>query len=364
MDPFVRRALLKPLEKRKAVSAEREAVDAALNLLDARAIAGAYLPELAKRHKAAREQRSSDSWKNVDSARNTIALALGMFVARGISAQEYAFMVAIAAEGVHDGRISDDAYPEVVKIMAKIRSVEVAQGLGPDDFWAVGEGPCEFERLNQELEAATERRFVETLRELGVDDLADLYVADRQEFDRRRERGRRAFFHKDEVVPSLMDVVMRYESEAKRAASAGAYTAAVTLLGAAVEGLLILRCLRSPTKAKRIAASLPREKRPRALDGPTKWKFDTLIETCLAAGWLPQIPTSITTILPGGLAHSLRQMRNYVHPGKVAEERPWIEVDQVEYTSAEAIFTTISSIVADAKRLKLLREAAQRPPAV
>ena len=267
-------------------------------------------------------------------------------------------MVASAAEGVNDGRIADDGYPEIVELFTKIRAIEIAHGLAPGEYWANGEAPDEYVNMNSQFEAATEKRLIETFRELGAEDIASLYIADREEFDRRRERGRRAFFHKDEVLPALTDTVVRYELEARKAATAGAYTAAIALIGAAVEGLLVLRCLRSKTKAMTVAASLSRPKRPRPQEDPTKWKFDTLIETCLAAGWLPAISTTIATISPAGLAHSLRQMRNYVHPGKVATERPWVEADEIEYTMAESIYATISSTVTTTKRLKNLREAA------
>jgi len=363
MDRFLRRTLLKPIARRKSAPNADETINAALDLIETRATAAAVLPSLAAVHKAEREQQKDGSWRDPAMATTIVGLGKAMFLARGVSAQEYTFMVSLAAESVHDHRMSGDAYPEVVKLVKEIRSVEAAHGLAPDDYWPVGTWPAEYHDLQMQYEAADHKRFVETLHEIGANDVADLYLSDRKEFDRRRERGRRAFFHKDELVPALTDTVIRYEKEAKKAAVAGAYTAAITLLGAAVEGLLILRCLRSPTKAQRIAAGLPRDKRPKPSDGPTKWKFDTLIETCLAAGWLPDIPIGEITILPGGLAHSLRQFRNLVHPGKVAEERPWVETDQVDYISAEATFTTLFSTVSAGKRLKLLREAAQRPTA-
>lgn len=359
MDSFVRRALLKPIARREPSPNGRETIGAALALLESRAIAATLLPTLAKIHKAEREQRAQSSWNDPATAKTIVGLAMSMFLARGISTQEYTFMVAMAAESVQSDRIGTDSYPEIVDLMKQIRSVKAAHGLGPDDFWSVGEGPPEHEELNRQFVEADHQRFIETLRELGADDIADLYVSDRREFDRRRERGRRAFFHKDELALALADTAVRYEIEAKNAASVGAYTAAITLLGAAVEGLLVLRCLRSPNKARRIAATLPRVKRPKPHDSPTKWTFDTLIETCLAAGWLPDISTSAGTLLQSGLAHSLRKMRNYIHPGKVVEDRPWIEADQPDYASAEAIFTAIFSTVSGSKRLKLLRDTAQ-----
>lgn len=198
MDPFVRRALLKPIARRKAPVTIRKRIDAAIELLDQRAIAGAYLPEIARIQKEQRQHKSPGSYKDPASAQITVALATALFMARRISAQEYTFMVASVAEGVNEGRITDDAYPEIVELFAKIRDVEVAHGLGPDEYWANGEEPDEYLNLNRQFEAATEKRLIETFRELGAEDISGLYVANREEFDRRRERGRRAFFHKDE----------------------------------------------------------------------------------------------------------------------------------------------------------------------
>lgn len=358
MDPLVRRALLKPIARRKSRLTTRKRVESALDVLDQRAIAGAYLPEIAKIQKERRQHKSPGSYKDPASAQVSVALATALFFARRISAHEYTFMVASAAEGVNEGRITDDSYPEIVELFSKMRAVEVAHDLDPGEYWTYGEEPDEYVNLNRQFEAATEKRLIETFRELGAEDIASLFIADREEFDRRRERGRRAFFHKDEVLPALTDAVVRYELEARKAAAAGAYTAAIALIGAAVEGLLVLRCLRSKSKALTVAASLTRPKRPRPQEDPTKWKFDTLIETCLAAGWLPTISTTIATFSPAGLAHSLRQMRNYLHPGKVAIERPWVEADEIEYTTAESIYATIFSTVTTTKRLKNLREAA------
>src|SRR6185436_19402096 len=104
------------------------------------------------------------------------------------------------------------------------------------------------------------------------------------------------------------------EADARRAAAIGAYAAAVSLLGAGLEGLLLLRCLRSKKKAIRVAKSLPKADRPGKPTEPTTWRFDQLIDVCLKAGWLPRVNTNVAVYESGGLAHLLRDMRNHVHP--------------------------------------------------
>ena len=200
-----------------------------------------------------------------------------------------------------------------------------------------------YDALDTQYSAAIASRFIAALREFGLDDLADLRESDREEFDRLRERGRRYLFHKGEHIRVLKDIVLRHEEEASRAASAKAFTAGVILIGAALEGLLLIRCLRSEKKAIRTASMLPKRHRPHHSDDPIKWKFETLINTCLSAGWLPRISTEYAQYAPAALADILRNMRNLVHPGRCVRESPWLETDERDYKDAEAIYVTLRS---------------------
>ena len=281
-----------------------------------------------------------------------------MLIARRVSFQEYTFLVASAVEGVHDERTFEGAYPEIQDLSAQMRAIEAVHGLESGQYWRIGDAPIEYQELSAKYDDASEKRFIETLRELEGQAVTSLYQTDRAEYARLRERGRRSFFHKDETVSALADTIVRYEEEARTAASVQAFTAAVTLLGAAVEGLLLLRCLRSKKKATTVAAALPRPKRPRDPLTPSQWSFDTLIHVCLAAGWLPEVSTESTTIRPDGLAHVLRGMRNHVHPGKVCMERPWIEAEGQDFADAEIVYTTLFATLSSGPHLKRLREAA------
>jgi hypothetical protein len=151
-------------------------------------------------------------------------------------------------------------------------------------------------------------------------------------------------------VHAIRDVVLRYEQDARRAASAKAYSAAVTSLGAGVEGLLLLRCLRSKAKAARVAERLPKRLRPRFTDDPTTWTFESLIEVSLRAEWLLPVETSVAQYSSVGLAHLLRRMRNHVHPGKQARERPWCETDERDYQDADAIYVVLLFTLARIRR--------------
>jgi hypothetical protein len=344
-DTDVRRYLLKPLVRRRFSPAQHKKIEVAFRELEERAAASSVLPELATQQKLARENRQKDHWKDPITAKSWIDFAFAMYLARRISLQEYVFMVAHSVEGVHEGRIASKTYPELEQMSFEVRKIEQEHGLGPSEYWQTKDAPPEYRQLSLEWSAAENRRFIETLNELEGHEVASLFASNKGEFERLRERGRRSFFHKDELIPALVDTVKRYELEAKAAAKATAFTAAVTMLGAAMEGLLLLRCLRSKTKAMQNAKALSQKLRPKNTSTLTRWSFDNLIQVCLHAGWLPLIETTTLSIKPDDLAQLLKQMRNQVHPGRACSDRPWIEATQREFDDAELIYSILYAAV-------------------
>lgn len=351
IDREVRRLSLKPLARRPRRASDLTTYLEALRRLDDRAIGEEILRQLRDVLSSLRSAARARDWKNPADAAKRVALAKALYASRKISKQQYVFFAASPVEAVHEGRHMDGFYDdELAPIREAIERIEEQHGLGPDEYWLRGQGPKEHTRLNKQYEAILETKFIETLREFDLHDLAALVEHSPTEFDQLRERGRRSVFHKDEYVLAIQDIVLQYETEAHQAASIGAYSAAVTSLGAGVEGLLLIRCLRSPHKAGRKAKTLAKRFRPRFPDDPSTWTFETLIEVCLAAGWLPPVETSIVRYDTAALAHALRLMRNYVHPGRRARERPWSEVDEREYRDAEAIYIVLISILGNVRR--------------
>ena len=204
-------------------------------------------------------------------AKLRIEFPAAMYLARKLSCQEYTFMVAHVAEGVHDARLQDGAYPELTDLAESMRRIERTHGLKPDQYWSVSEAPPDFLTVSAQWDNAETERFRRTLQELEGQSVTDLFHKDRDEYNRLRERGRRSFFHRDEFKHALIDTIKRYEREAVASAEVGAFTSAVTLIGAAAEGLLLLRCLRSHKKASEVAATLPSKKRPRKANEPAAW---------------------------------------------------------------------------------------------
>jgi hypothetical protein len=340
----VRRALLRPLLRRKAAPAGAKRVQVAFRDLEARANASAALRQLAEIAKHSKYDPSEVN--NLDAVAARISLAHALHVARRLSFQEYLFILDAASEALFIGRMDSGTYPELRRLAKKMQAVEAAHGLTKDEYWRNSDAPPEYRALAKKWDRAARDCEAGVLHELDASKRAHaLFNNDPREFDRLRERGRRAFFHKDETVAALNDTILRYEGEAKAAAGAKAYTAAVILLGAAVEGMLIVRCLNSRRKARQVATELPRAKRPKEGSAPSSWRFETLIEVCLQAGWLPAVDLRSVSVLPDGLAHTIRQMRNFVHPGKAATERPWIEVDAFDFADAECIFTALFATI-------------------
>ncbi|HTG31990.1 MAG TPA: hypothetical protein VLB76_03590 [Thermoanaerobaculia bacterium] len=343
MDKKLRRFLLKPLARRHSAS-DRKALVAALERLDNRSLGEDILAQLQDLLSEMRNDRKESRWKNLDYVTKSVGLTRALYMSRRISTQEYVLLATSPVEGIHESRITDGHYDSELEPLSKaIDKVREAHGLSTEEYWSIGEGPEEYTRLNRQYSAVLDRHFVKALREFKLDDLANLRGNDPEKFAGLRERGRRSVFHKEEIVPALRDIVVRYEEDARKAASAGAFSAAVTLLGAGIEGLLLLRCLRSKQKSCRVAQKLPSRQRPRSPEDPTKWTFDNLIEVCLRAGWLPPVSTAVADYNSAGLAHLLRLMRNHVHPGKHVRERPWIETDERDYKDAEAIYLILLS---------------------
>ncbi len=287
---------------------------------------------------------------NKDTVRQ-IALAQALYDSRRISLHQYVVMASFPVEDIHSkrwlGREYDD---DLAPLVAAIDAIERTGGLGPNEYWGRNEGPPEHIILNQQYEDVLDQKFESALREFGLDDLSRMYRDDRERFDKLRERGRRSVFHDGEYELALRDLVDQYEREARKAANVGAYTVAIAGLGAGIEGLLLLRCLRSPVKSAKASKELAR--RPKSPNDPKTWSFETLIEVCLSCGWLPPIETAIARYDTAALSHMLRHMRNYIHPARRARDKPWAETDGRDFADAEAIYIVLLSTLAKGRSTK------------
>lgn len=342
LDPKLRRFLLKPLRTRRRRVVGTAAYLDALARLDERALGHEMAQRLRQTLRPEHGGKAKANWKDQTRAKQFIELAKALYAARRISTQEYVIYASGPVEQIHDDRWLDGTFDSELKpIKEAIDAIKEKYGLQPDQGWLRGDGPDEYVQLENDYEAILDKKFIELLEEFGLEDLAALRRDNPDEFDRLRERGRRTVFHSDELTPAIRDVVLRYEHDARQAANAGAYSAAIICLGAAIEGLLLLRCLRSKKKAEQVSKNLPKRIRPRPGSDLTAWTLETLIEVCMNSGWLRPVETAAARYDVASLAHVLRSMRNHVHPGRLARERPWHEADVRDYEDASALYVVL-----------------------
>jgi hypothetical protein len=73
-------------------------------------------------------------------------------------------------------------------------AIQQQYGLEEGDFWSDDEVPPEYEQLRQKQQDAWDRLFAEKLNEFGEHEMAKLFRADRERFDKRSDVGR-TYFH-------------------------------------------------------------------------------------------------------------------------------------------------------------------------
>jgi hypothetical protein len=114
------------------------------------------------------------------------------------------------------------------------------------------------------------------------------------------------------IMPDLEAIVQARWLEAQRCQHAGAFLAAVVLMGSILEALLLARCSASPADAYRASAA-PKERHSGKTVAIHDWPLSALIDVAVSNDWLKTDR--------GGFSHALRQSRNIVHPYEHARSR-------------------------------------------
>ena len=187
------------------------------------------------------------------------------------------------------------------------------EGLNDDEYWPIGEGPDDLEKLEQQYEKVTERKFEETLREYGLDDIADQYCQDRKSYDVQREQGRQLAHVEESDVEQLYAVQKRFEDEAEKCAKGGAYYAATVMIGSAMEAALLSACLKHLDHVMYVRDLMSKSERPRR-ENPKRWSLVDLERVAAAAGWLPDFVVGDRRVSSRSLVDELRSLRNLAHP--------------------------------------------------
>jgi hypothetical protein len=114
-----------------------------------------------------------------------------------------------------------------------------------------------------------------------------------------------------DVMPDLEPIIQARWLEAQRCQHAGAYLAAVILMGSILEALLLARCSKNPSDAYQ-SPSAPKDKLGKAI-ALHDWTLNVLIDVSVDCRWLKTDR--------GGFSHALRQSRNIVHPYEHARSK-------------------------------------------
>ncbi len=107
------------------------------------------------------------------------------------------------------------------------------------------------------------------------------------------------------TMPDLEAIIQARWLEAQRCQHAGAYLAAVIIMGSILEALLLARSSMNPADAYRAAAAAKDRSTGKTL-ALHDWSLNALIDVSVSQSWLKTDR--------GKFSHALRESRNIVHP--------------------------------------------------
>ena len=255
--------------------------------------------------------------------------------------QRFLFRVS-AIESVHEARWLDGLYKEdLANITAQMDAIRQREGLDEDEYWSRGQGPADWEELNGQYSQIFDMKFEITLREIGLNDIAELHHTDRDTFDALREEGRRLVFENIPVLEKLSFLQQQYENEASICAQNKAYLAAAAMIGSAMETALLFICLNHCDNALEAYKRLPDKKRPKS-NNPEKWTFNQLVMIVDEAGWLPDLEVEDVIISSYKLTNIVRNFRNMLHPACHLSDKRFLDVEG-QYANAQAIYDLLKN---------------------
>lgn len=343
-DSELRYLLTKPLTKRSKEFTNVSSLSKALNILEKSVHNERQFQEILPEIKLQlREPKKSNlSSLNPEILKQKLAKAKVTFSANRMFEEQYTFYCLMLIEDFFYDQWNSKKYKKFIQPleqeMAKIRS---RYKLEENEDWYVDDEPKEYKQLQQKYNDLYNQYFINTLREFDLNEIADLKCNNSQSLDELRERGRRSIFHNESKVEALQELVLNYEKEALRSAESKAFLSAIILLAAALEGLLILRCYKSPKRASRIYKNVEKKFKTRwdSENDPSSWKFDCLIEVCFQANWFKNIYRGEMELRSEKIANHIRIMRNYIHPAKHIKDSPWRVTTQQDFELVKSLYT-------------------------
>ena len=271
---------------------------------------------------------------STETIRRWIDLADALLTSGRITASEYLIYATFGLEYRHDQRWLDGDYPEIANLSAKLNKIEKQYGLKDDEYWLNKDQPQEARILNDEYSDALDLRYERLLREFELHDIADLWGKNRKEYDRQREIGRRSIFEKGNHLAAIQASILVYEKEAQLSARAGAFYAGSVMLGSAAEARILEAVLIYPNIISTALGEMRSQDKPKNLN-PLHWSLEHLISVADHAGWITVIENHEVGISVRKWLASLRELRNLLHAGRHARDKPHVLISQAEYTDAQ-----------------------------
>lgn len=109
------------------------------------------------------------------------------------------FLIANVTEQAMLARVEED--PVFLRIEGRLRAIEREHGLREDEWWRIGEGPPEWDALNEEWERHFDQQWSELLRSCGEPTMAELRATNAAAFSRGVDHGMDAWWDEpDEAV--------------------------------------------------------------------------------------------------------------------------------------------------------------------
>ena len=272
--------------------------------------------------------------------------SVGCAEAAGVLNPSYRFLLTLyPIERVHDERWLGGLYEsDLCDIKAGIEAIRQREGLDDDEYWPIGEGPEDWEELEQQYSEVLDRKFEETLREFGIHEIADLYQMDREAFDAQREQGRRLAFEEISETEQVYAAQKLLEVEAEKCAKVGAFYAATVMIGSALEAALLFACLKHLDEALSARNRLPKCERPDRKN-PKRWRFSELARIATEAGWLPDFVVGDRRVCSQSLVETLRSLRNLAHPSRHLSDAINRDIKS-EYDNAQAAHNILKRYLA------------------
>ena len=267
--------------------------------------------------------------------------------AAGVLNPSYRLLLTLCPiERVHDERCLGGLYEsDLCDIKADLDAIREREGPDDDEDWRIGDGPEDWEELQQQYSGVLDRKFEEALREYGLDDIADLYHSGQEANDARREQGRRLALGEISETEQINGAQKLLEVEAEECAKAGAYYAATVMMGSALEAALLFTCFKRLDEALSARDRLPKCEQPDRRN-PKRWRFSELACIANEAGWLPDFLVEDRRVSSRSLVETLRNLRNLAHPSRHSKDAIYRDIKS-EYANARAAYSLLKRHLAE-----------------